>query len=171
MRPERHSTIGSCYAKAGFFSKDVVGSKPPQDQISRLASLICLLVACVDAQAPQTIQLTIDYNDGVQQQFVLPVKTGMTVYDAMILARAHSHGLQFGCDTKYPCDGTPANRVLGYIDDVRNQGRGSNAKNWLLWINNVFADQGFGVCKIGATDRVLWKFETFRGEKPGKACR
>jgi hypothetical protein len=140
-------------------------------QTLRLASLAFVLIACAGAQAPQTVQLTVDYNDGVQEQFVLPLKTGMTVYDAMILAQANPHGLKFGCDPKYPCDGPPANRLLSYIDDVRNQGGGSSAKNWLLRVNNVFSDQGFGVCKIGAADKVLWKFDTFQNQKPGKACR
>jgi len=140
-------------------------------QTGRLAVLAFVLIVCAEAQAPQTVQLTVDYSDGVQEQFVLPLKTGMTVYDAMILAQANPHGLKFGCDQKYPCDGPRANRFLGYINDVRNQGGGASAKNWLLWVNNIFSDQGFGVCKIGAADKVLWKFDTFRNQKSGKACR
>ena len=136
-----------------------------------LACVAFVFVVCAGAQAPQTIQLTVDYNDGVRKEFVLPFNAGMTVFDAMTAAKANPHGLTFDCDPKFPCTGPAANRFLSYIDDLKNQGGGPSAKNWLFWVNDTFSDQGFGVCKIGQGDTVLWKFDTFHSEKPGKACR
>jgi len=133
--------------------------------------LLFFLMLCAHAQAPQTIQLTVDYNDGVQKRFTLAFTPGMTVFDAMTAAKAKSHGLTFDCDPKFPCSGSPANRLLSIIDDVKNQGGGSSARNWVFWVNGISADKGFGACKLAPDDKVLWKFDTYRGETPGKACR
>jgi hypothetical protein len=138
---------------------------------------VCLLplffVVCAYSQAPQTVQLTIDYNDGIQKQFVLPFKSGMTVFDAMTAAKTNPHdGLDFDCDKpRFPCDAAPPNRMLFRIDDVKNQGGGSSAKNWQFWVNTVYSGKGFGDCKIAASDQILWKFDTFHGQTPGNACR
>jgi hypothetical protein len=146
-------------------------SKGLQVQIRRLACLTFVLIVGARSQAPQTIRLTVDYNDGVRKEFVLPWKAGMTVFDAMTAAEANPHGLKFDCDRKFPCSGPAANRVLAYIDDLKNQGGGGSAKNWVFFVDDAFADQGFGVCKIADKDRILWKFDTFHGEPPGKACK
>jgi hypothetical protein len=138
----------------------------------RLVWLVAVvLVVGAQSQKPQTIELTIDYNDGVEKVFVLPFTAGMTVFDAMADAKANPHGLTFDCDPKFPCSAAPANRMLTVIDNVRNQGGGSSSKNWQLWVNKVYSDQGPGVCKVGANDKVLWKFDVYHGEKSGKACR
>jgi hypothetical protein len=139
---------------------------------ARAAAFLGLfLIVSAQAQAPQTIRLTVDYNDGVRKSFVLPFRSGMTVFDAMTAAQNHPHGIKFYCDPKFPCDGAPANRLLSQIDDLKNQRGGANAKEWLFWVNNVFSDKGFGVCTIAANDQVIWKFDTYHGQKPGKACR
>jgi hypothetical protein len=139
------------------------------------ARLICLvalfLSICAHSQGPQTIELTVDYNDGVEKRFVLPFTANMTVFDAMTAAQSNPHGLTFACDPKFPCSGPPANRFLASIDDVKNQGAGATAKNWQFWVNKVYSDQGFGVCKIGADDKVFWKFDTWHGQHGGKACK
>jgi hypothetical protein len=138
----------------------------------RLVCLVAIvLVVGAQPQRPQTIELTVDYNDGVEKIFVLPFTAGMTVFDAMADAKANPHGLTFDCDPKFPCSAAPANRLLMTIDDVRNQGAGSSAKNWQFWVNKVYADQGFGVCKVGPNDKVFWKFDVYHGEHSGKACR
>jgi hypothetical protein len=140
--------------------------------VRRLALLVpALFMVAAFAQGPQTIQLTVDYADGVQKRFMLPFRPGMTVFDAMTAAKANPHGLSFDCDAKFPCSAAPANRVLGNIDDVKNQGGGSAAKNWQLWVNGAYADKGFGSCGIKPDDRVLWKFDASHGNQPGKACR
>src|ERR1700683_4664454 len=79
-----------------------------------------LFVVGVFAQGAQTIQLTVDYEDGVQKHFELPFKSGMTVFDALTAAKANPHGLTFDCDPKFPCNATPAYRLLASIDDVKN---------------------------------------------------
>jgi len=147
-------------------------SKAGGSQMRRVVcATLIVLVVCAQSQAPQTIQLTIDYNDGVQKQFVLPFQAGMTVFDAMTAAKANPHGLTFDCDPKFPCNAGRANRMLASIDDVKNQGSGASARNWVFWVNGVASDQGFGVCKIGSTDKILWKFDIYHAEQPRKACR
>jgi hypothetical protein len=141
-------------------------------RIGRAVFLVALLFFVgASGQGLQTIRLIVDYNDGVQKQFVLPLQSGMTVFDAMAAAKANPHGLTFDCDPKFPCSGAPANRLLASIDDVHNQGGGSAAKNWQFWVNDIYSDKGFGTCGIKADDKVLWKFDTYHGEQPGKACR
>lgn len=133
-----------------------------------LVALILLAVLGAQSQAPQTVQVTVDYNDGVQKQIVLPFKNGMTVFDAMTAAQNNPHAFTFRYNGT---GGPPKNYFLTQIDDVRNQGGGTSAKNWVFWVNKVFSDQGFGVCKIGAGDQIVWKFDVFHGQQPGKACR
>jgi hypothetical protein len=103
-----------------------------------------------------TISLTINFNDGVRKIFVLPWTQDMTVLDAMNLAKAIPHGITF----EYT--GSGATAFLTKIDDVQNQGAGSDKKNWLYWVNDAFADRSFGVYKLDEGDCVLWRFDTYR---------
>jgi|SRR5579863_730290 len=117
--------------------------------------VLLVLVFCSYAQAPQTIHLTVNYNDGIEKRFTLPFKQGMTVFDAMTEATATQHGLAFACDPKYPCNGSPNNGFLTSIDDVKGQG---SSKYWALFVNDIYADKGFGTCKLHPNDEVVWKF-------------
>lgn len=120
------------------------------------------------SQATPTIELRVDYNDGVEKKLVLPFNTGMTVFDVLSAAQKNPHGLKFD----YAGTNGPAQTYfLNQIDDVKNESGGKNSRNWVFWVNNDFADKGFGVCKIAAGDHVLWKFDTFHQPKPGHACR
>ena len=103
----------------------------------------------------QVVTLTIDYGDGVQKRFTaLPWKKGMTVLDALNLAQNHPRGIKF----KY--QGTRGTALLHKIDDLEN--RGGRKENWLFYVNDKFANRGFGVSKLQANDNVLWKFAPYR---------
>jgi hypothetical protein len=124
---------------------------------SRLSWVLLLLAVATWAQAPKAspkpVRLVIDYGDGVQKQFVLPWKQGMTVFDAMNLAQANPHGIKFTYEGS-----TPDKYFWTQIDDVKNEGSGTGKRNWLYSINAVRAKEGFGVYKLKEIDRVSWKF-------------
>jgi hypothetical protein len=109
------------------------------------------------AGADATIKLIIDYNDGCQKVFpALTWKDGMTSLSALEAAKAKPHGIQFEYTGK---DDTA---FLTQIDDLKNEGGGKDKKNWLYWVNDKMADQGFGVCKLDKGDVVLFKFDVYR---------
>ena len=112
-----------------------------------------------DAKASQvlTVRLIIDYDDGVQKHFTrIPWTRGMTVLDAMNIAKASPHGITF------VYTGTGRNAFLTKIDDLENQGGGSEKKNWLYWVNTKFGNKGFGVFELQPSDVVLWKFQRYK---------
>jgi hypothetical protein len=106
-----------------------------------------------------TVKLVIDYGDGVQKVFpALEWKEGMTVLDAMEKAKAPAHGITF----KYT--GKNETAFLTQIDDLKNEGGGKEKKNWQYWVNEAYADKGFGVRKLDKGDVVLWKLAVFEGK-------
>jgi hypothetical protein len=135
-----------------------------------LSSLLAALAMSYPAvsQTAQTIELKVDYNDGVEKRLVLPFNSGMTVFDVLTEAQQNPHGLKFDYSGR---NGPAQNYFLTQIDNVKNESGGKNAHNWVFWVNSEFADKGFGTCKIAANDHVLWKFDTFHQLKPGHACR
>lgn len=112
-----------------------------------------------DAKASQvlTVRLIVDYSDGVQKHFTaIPWVKRMTVLDAMNIAKASPHGITFAYT------GTGRNAFLTKIDDLQNQGGGSEKKNWLYWVNTKLGNKSFGVFELQPSDVVLWKFETYK---------
>lgn len=107
------------------------------------------------AQAAEpTVELTIDYGDGVQKRFVgLPHKAGGTVLDALEAARRHPRGITF------EQRGRGETAFLTRIDDLANEGRG---KNWTYRVNDKPGDRSCGVYPLEAGDRVVWKFGVYR---------
>ena len=102
----------------------------------------------------QTIELTIDYGDGVKKQFAaLNWKSGMTVLDAMKKAKKHPHGITF------KSQGSGSIAMLTKIDDLKNQG--GRGKNWIYWINDKIGDRSFAVKSLSPSDHVLWKFARY----------
>jgi hypothetical protein len=113
---------------------------------------------------PKTVKLVIDYGDGAQKVFpALEWKDGLTVLEAMDNAKAPAHGITF----KYTGKGETA--FLTQIDDLKNAGGGKDKKNWQYWVNDTYADKGFGVRKLEQGDVVMWKFAVFDGKgQPGR---
>ncbi|MFO0902437.1 MAG: DUF4430 domain-containing protein [Pirellulales bacterium] len=103
-----------------------------------------------EGAAKSTIELTIDYGDGVQKRFPrLPHRTGMTVLDALQDAQKLPRGIRF------EHRGSGETAFVSKIDDLANEGRG---KNWTYRVNDKRADRSCGVYPLVAQDRVLWKF-------------
>jgi len=106
-----------------------------------------------------TVRLTVDYGDGVIKTIAaLPWSKGSTVLDVMTAAKTHPHGIDF----KFT--GSGASAFLTQIDDVVNEGGGTDKKNWQFWVNTTYADKGFGVYEVQALDVVFWRSMTYQGK-------
>ena len=111
------------------------------------------LLAADDAPPPR-ISMIVDYVDGVQKHFTaLPWRDGMTVLDALNAAQQHPRGIKFSFR------GRDTTAFLTRIDDLENQGRGSN---WIYRVNGDMADRSFATFPLRAGDAILWKFGDYR---------
>jgi len=109
-----------------------------------------------------SVRLIVDFNDGAQKQYsALAWTKGMTVLDAMNLAKAHAHGIA------YVYTGSGPTAFLTEIDGTKNEGGGAGKKNWLYWVNTEMGDVGFGAKEISPSDVVLWKFDVWSGDAKG----
>ncbi len=106
-----------------------------------------------------TVRLVVDYGDGTIKIITdLPWAKGNTVLDVMNAAKARPHGISF----IYTGSG---NSVFPtQIDDVKNEGGGTDKKNWQFWVNTTYADKSFGVFEVQALDVVFWRFATYQGK-------
>jgi uncharacterized protein DUF4430 len=103
--------------------------------------------------AARTVQLVLDYGDGVQKRFAaIPWRENMTVLDVLMAAKAHPRGITF----IYRGSGETA--ILTKLDDLENQGGIADAKNWIFYVNDRLADKSFGAYVVQPGDAILWKF-------------
>ena len=126
-----------------------------------LATMLLAVAAAGDRAHAQTatVRLVVDYGDGVIKTITgLPWAKGNTVVDVMNAAKDRPHGISFSYT------GSGASAFLTRIDDVANEGGGGAKKNWQLWINTSYADKGFGVYEVQASDVVSWRFTTQEGK-------
>ena len=108
-------------------------------------------VAGEDRTKPKTIRLVIDYGDGVEKHFTaVPWRPGMTVLDVLQWAARHPRGIRF----QYR--GKKATAFLTSIDGLANEG--GRGRNWLYSIDGRLGDRSFGVKRVGAGRKVLWRF-------------
>lgn len=130
--------------------------------LSLAALCICAVIVAVSvAQQPDnpaspdgTVQLVIDYGDGVQKHFTaLEWRDGMTVLDALEAAQRHPRGIKFAYR------GKAATAFLTRLDDLENEGRD---RNWVYRVNGELADRSFATFGLKAGDTVLWKFGAYR---------
>ena len=132
----------------------------PQRCAAGLLAVLALLgaLSAFAAQTEQkTIRLVVDYGDGVEKHFTaIRWSEGMTVLDAMDLAKASPHGITF------EHSGTGGSAFLSKIDDLENQGGGASARNWMYRVNDKLATKGIGVYELRPTDEVRWKFRTLK---------
>jgi hypothetical protein len=127
--------------------------------ISILAIMAGFTAVAHGQAAPQTVTLIIDFGDGVKKSFSqIPWTKGMTVLDAMNLAKPMHGGFDF------KSHGSGATTFLDSIDDAKNQGGGANNRNWQYWVNAQYAQQGFGVQTLDPLDIVYWKYDVDRGQ-------
>ena len=115
----------------------------------------------LQATTGKTFKLVIDYGDGVEKHYPkLAWREGITVLDAMKGTSGHPRGVQFA--TRNDANGQAA--FIDQIDGVRNEGGGSDAKNWTIKINGQKSPVGAGVKELKANDVVVWKFGIFEIE-------
>ena len=109
------------------------------------------------------VKLVIDYGDGVQKHFVtIEHYAGMTVFDALLAARAHVRGIEI------EHTGSGATALVRRIDDLKNQGAGASAgesRNWQYYVNDKYATAGAGATKIEPGDVVRWVFARYPAAK------
>src|SRR5262249_18284277 len=126
-----------------------------------LAAMLLAAAAAGDRAQAQTatVRLVVDYGDGVIKTITrLPWAKGSTVLDVMNAAKDRPPGITFSYT------GSGASALLTRIDDVANEGGGGAKKNWQLWVNTSYADQGFGVYEVQPLDVVFWRFTTQEGK-------
>jgi hypothetical protein len=101
----------------------------------------------------RTVELVLDYGDGVQKRFTdIGWKESMTVLDVLKSAQEHLHGISFSAR------GSGETVMVTKLDDVTNQGGATDAKNWIFRINGRMGDESCGIAKVRPGDTVLWKF-------------
>lgn len=104
--------------------------------------------------ATETVKLVIDFNDGVQKQFVaLPWTKETTVLTALEAAAKHPRGI------KFTHQGKGENVLVTAIDDLKNEGRG---RNWLYEVNGKLGDRSCAVMPLKSGDSVLWRFGKYQ---------
>ncbi|HZZ71588.1 MAG TPA: DUF4430 domain-containing protein [Pirellulales bacterium] len=108
------------------------------------------------APSVKPIMVEIDYGDGVKKEFAeLELTKDQTVLGALQAAHDHPHGI------KFVAVGTGAQALVEQIDDLKNEGGGAKAKNWMFRVNGKEAERGAGDFSLSAGDRVLWRFAIY----------
>ena len=101
----------------------------------------------------KTVQLIIDYGDGVKKHFhQLKWQDKMTVQEVTQAASKHPRGIQI----KHR--GRKATAFLSQIDDLANKPGG---RSWVYRVNGKLADRSFGVYAVSAGDVVTWSFQNY----------
>lgn len=104
------------------------------------------------AASAETVALEIDFGNGARREYAaLPYREGMTVGDALRLARDFGPGLPF------THQGEGELSFLTSLDGVANQGPGG--RFWLYQVDGRRADVSYEVQPLAAGERVLWQFK------------
>jgi hypothetical protein len=105
------------------------------------------------AEPKPVVSLVVDYGDGASLHFAdLKWRSGMTVFDVLLAAKAHPHGITF------TQRGSGRSTLVTKIADLANEG---NGKNWLYYVNEKAGEESAAVHEIKAGDAVLWKFQVY----------
>jgi hypothetical protein len=113
-------------------------------------------VADEKAAATKTVRLVVDYGDGVEKHFTaLAWKEGLSVLEALGLAKGHSRGITF----EYKDFGGDLGYLITKIDDLENEGGGSGARNWVYRVNDKLGTEACNRRELQADDVVRWTFE------------
>ncbi len=107
----------------------------------------------VDAPATKSVEMVIDYGDGVQVRFTaLPWHEKMTGLDAITAASAHPHGV------KFVWRGAGSTAFVTQIGDQKNEGGGKESRNWLFSLGGKESEVGIGDATLRPGDVILWRF-------------
>ena len=108
------------------------------------------------ASKPRTVELAIDYGDGVQKRFDdIPWRESMTVLDVLQAARLHPHGISF------TLRGSGETLMVTRLDDLANQGGAASDRNWIFRVNGRLGDESCALVRVQPGDTVLWKFGAY----------
>jgi hypothetical protein len=109
------------------------------------------LTNSLSAAEKQTVSLTIKFSEDQEKEFTeIRWSEEMTVLDALKAADALPEGIDF------VSRGKGATAFVTSIDGIKN--KGAFGSNWVFQVNGEKADKGCGVYKLGAGDKVLWKY-------------
>jgi len=136
----------------------VAAGKPAQRElrIGRPNQSLLADKAVAGKPAVQTVEMTVDFGDGVQIRFnALPWHEKMTVLDAVTAATAHPHGV------KFIFRGAGAGALITQIGDQKNEGGGANSRNWLFSVGGKDSEVGAGAYVLQPGDVILWRFGVF----------
>jgi len=102
---------------------------------------------------PETVSLVIDYGNGKEKVLADIVwRQGMTAWDATLVATQREPRSQI----KHTGSGPKV--FVTEVDGFKNEGGGSDKRNWQYWVNGVYADVGAGAKVLKVGDKVVWKF-------------
>jgi hypothetical protein len=106
--------------------------------------------------AAPTVELIIDYGDSVQKHLVrIPWREHLTTLDVLAAAKNRPHGVTFAAR------GSGSTAFVTQVDDLKNQGGGDDAKNWVFRINDHLVDKSCGLAEVRPGDVILWKFGAY----------
>lgn len=116
-------------------------------------------------QAPTTtaISIVVDFGDGAQKRLSgIAFTQGMTVLDAMNLARVAQHPIHF------QASGRAETALISQIDDVANEPgtAGPKSRAWQYWVNQQYGMSSVGAATLQPGDRISWAFQEYKPD-PG----
>lgn len=105
-----------------------------------------------------TISVLVDFGDGSQRVLQgLAASTGMTVQDAMALARSHPRPILS------EVSGSGERAILTSIDSTTSE-RTRAGRCWQYWINDRYGTVSVGVAALQPGDRVSWAFRPYESD-------
>jgi len=128
-------------APALFRQQAERAKRPPEGAPTSEQAVVSLRYEWGEAREP--VEVSVAWQDS------------MTVLDAMQEAAAQKPEL------RPLIEGQGAQTFVHQIGDVRNEGGGANARNWIYRVNGRLAPDSAAVHPLAAGDVVLWRFETY----------
>jgi hypothetical protein len=110
-----------------------------------------------------SLSIVVVFGDGAHKRSEnLPFAQGMTVLDAMNLARAAPDPIAFRAT------GSGATALITQIDTVANESGAArpDSKAWQYWINSSYGTMSVGAAVLHPGDRITWAFRKYEAD-PG----
>lgn len=127
-----------------------------------LAPVVAMLLAAAasgfsGSAPPTTVRVILDYGNDVEKHYnALPWKDGLTVLDALKLARESKPGIEFRTS------GNGETALVTEIDGFANRPGGPDGRNWVFRVNDRLATRSCGVEVLRPGDVALWKYDQWR---------